>query len=334
MRRRRIWCELLPHEELAHPSTIGLLERFGLEPLIALPPHRQDPALASALARLDERGIPIGVWPLLSDEDGYWPSEGNSARFLERVREAIAFVRSAGASVRTLAVDLEPPLDVTSELMKGDLLHSGRILAKGLLHLPRPERIRAHRRALVAYAEIERELAADGIESVAAVVPTLVFDFASGTHLWQSLLKTPVSGPRWSVVSPMLYTSQIAFMLPSRNADDARAMLYALSRLLRTHLGDRASVSLGLVGTGKLGDEHVFSDPEELARDVELTLAAGVDDLALFSLEGVLRSGAPERWLIPYTTATARPPQSLRAGVVSGVVRAVVWASKPWSFLV
>src|SRR5437588_9404588 len=108
-RRRRIWCELLPPEELGHHATIALLEKFGLEPLIALPPDRETESMAKAIRALSQSSVPIGVWPLLSDEQGYWPSEANAAQFLPRVTRAIDFVDRAGASVRTLAVDLEPP---------------------------------------------------------------------------------------------------------------------------------------------------------------------------------------------------------------------------------
>ena len=61
------------------------------------------------------------------------------------------------------------------------------------------------------------------------------------------------------------------------------------------------SVSLGVVGPGKLGDEAALSSPAALAADTAIVTAAGSDDLALYALDGTLSRAEPEAWLAAFT---------------------------------
>jgi hypothetical protein len=70
-----------------------------------------------------------------------------------------------------------------------------------------------------------------------------------------------------------------------------------MSQDTRARYGVRASVSLGAVGTGALGDERTYRDPAELVEDVGIARGAGIDDLALFNLDGALARPPISRWL-------------------------------------
>lgn len=343
--KRRIWCELLPPETLAEPSTIALLRRFALEPIVALPPERETEAMFRALSALTDpkasghansghpdSGHPIrlGIWPLLSDAEGYWPSLGNAALFAARVRALLAELEARKIPVSVVAFDLEPPLDIMRGLMTGGGKEISKAIFAGLKSL-------THKGELAGAAEIaalDRELRARGVETLAAVMPNLVLDLASRSLLWEHTFRTPLAVAEWSVVSPMLYTTLIKEYLPSKRIERARALLYESTRLLVRAVGPaRASVSLGLVGPGKLGDEPYFDSPAELLLDVAAARAGGADDLALFSLETVLSRGDPEAWLMPFTCTEAQAPAGFEARLVSSLVRGAVWASTPLGWI-
>jgi hypothetical protein len=165
-------------------------------------------------------------------------------------------------------------------------------------------------------------LHARGLETIAAVLPPVVFDLFAEDDLWQGVFRTPVTAPGWSVLSPMLYTTLISRMLPSQNALSARALLFETGRMLVSSVGPaRASLSVGLVTTGKLGDEPAFGSPRELTLDVAAARAAGIDDLALFSLEGVLKRGTPESWLVPFAMASPISPPALLSRPLGAAMR-------------
>lgn len=307
-RRRRVWCELLPAEVLASPATLRLLERFQLEPILAFPPERDEGPYLEALATLFRAGRPFGVWPLLADRHGYWPSAENVAEFRERLQVVLQQLERVGVRPQTIAVDLEPPLQRMKPLMQGGVSAARGLWAEGRRALTPSQRLRQQEAAQVLHG-IARHLEAQGIESLAAVLPPVVLDLAGQGTTLQALFGTPVFHPEFQVVSPMMYTTLIRHLLPFGHAERARGLLYEGGKLLAERLGPgRASLSLGLVSPGKLRDEPAYNDPSELAQDVAAARATGIDDLALYSLEGVLARGAPEVWLSAFTEAEALVP--------------------------
>lgn len=319
-RRRRIWCERIPAQVLAEPATTGLLSRWSLEPILALPPERDEGPYLDVLAHWAAAGQPFGVWPLLKDEEGYWPSAQNAAHFVQRVQVVLQNLERRGARPRTVAFDLEPPLRTMRPLMEG-----GRVMARNLVDEGR-RALGAERRAQQAEAArvlggLARSLEAQGIETLAAVLPPVVLDLPSAGETMQALFGTPVFASDFEVVSPMMYTTLIGHLLPFGRPDRARDLLYEGGKLLVQHLGPgRASLSLGLVGPGKLENEPHYEGPAELAADVAAARATGIDDLALYALEGVLARGAPEPWLEAFTTVEAGPP---RLGMYGRTLRTV-----------
>lgn len=301
---RRVWVEHLPAGELGHPSTRRLLARYGLFPLIALPPDGQTAATRRALERLGADGIPVGLWPLLTDEAGYWPSAHNLPVFIERVREALAFTAGIPGGIRALAVDLEPPVAVMRRLLEGPRWP---VLAAGVLSGgvgARTRFIDAERRL----SGLLRDLAADRIETLAAILPPLVLDLFAERRVWQGLFRTPMLPRAFDVISPMLYSSILKAVFPCVGQTGARACLHVLTRrLVRLRGSGGACVSLGLVGMGKLVGEPTLSDPQELMDDVRAVVSGGASDLALFSLEGVMCQSHPERWLDVFTAVVTDP---------------------------
>jgi len=327
--RRRIWCELLPAEELGAPATVALLERLSLEPIVALAPGGDTPAMVAALRALSRASVRVGLWPLLNDEQGYWPSAVNAAEFCLRTREVAAFARQAGVRLSTIAVDLEPPLGVVRQLLQSTPVARVAHVAGELRDLREPRRVRTRRDAKTMFGALRAELSAAGIETIAAVMPPIALDMAWQSGFWQALLQTPVHSPGWSVLSPMMYTTIISSLLPGGSMPVARAMIFELGRALVAAVGTaRASMSLGLVGSGKLGNEPTYRGPHALLRDVQVARAAGVDDLALFSLEGALLRGDPERWLMPFTVAAAAPPRGLVGSLAATAFRAGINAGR------
>ena len=129
-----------------------------------------------------------------------------------------------------------------------------------------------------------------------AVLPLLVFDTAG--QLMQRALGTPADELPVQCHSVMAYTS--LFEGWSRGLIGRRRaewMLGLCARAARTRWGTRAGISLGAVGTGAFGDEPVLRSPAELARDVAIARAAGLTEISLFDLGGVVRRQPAEAWL-------------------------------------
>lgn len=280
-RRRRIYSELLPLAELGRDETLQALVERELELVVALWPSTLAETIPIA-ARFLERGGHVTLWPMLDDADGRWVNVENVAAFSAFVR---VVVEQAGAVCRELLIDLEPPIGTMQQWIANPLRSFGKDPKDAFL---------VGRRAL---RDLLDELGERGIARTAAVIPLCVYDQPKSPS-WQRLLGTPVDGLPFDTIHVMAYTT--LFQGYSRGLlgrKDALQLLDDLCVAAQKKYGARAAISLGCTGIGALGDEQAYRALAELAEDLQHTRAAGIDDVALFDLNGILRRDDAGVWL-------------------------------------
>lgn len=320
--RRRIWCETLPYEEVRRRDVLALLRSRGVGLLLAVrPPDLAE--LGRTLAAAADAEVPVALWPMLDDAAGRWASARSIDAYGVFARRACDAARASGAPLAELAVDLEPCIDDVRDALDGGL--APRRLARALA-----TSVSRYTPARAALAGLVDELAKQSVVTSAAVLPTVLLD-DPGAHAhptWQKLLGTPVTGVGFAHASVMVYTSILeGWSRGALGRDDARALVSSLGAMARDAWGDRAGLSLGCVGIGAFGDEPTYHGPSELADDVGLALAAGVDDLALFDLGGVLRRAPAEAWLDAFVDTEAT--RSVRTRTTTALVGALRASSAP-----
>jgi hypothetical protein len=277
-----VWCETLSFDELVRTDVLALVARHGVDVLLAVRPWQLD-QIAEVVRRLQGAGVCTALWPMLADGDGRWTSTRSIPRFIAFTDELLARV----PFVDELAIDLEPPF---SELVKW------KAWRPTWRQTPSPWRYHDARAALVlAVARWRRTR-----RITTAVLPVLAFE---GRGEWmQRVLGTPATALDVERHSVMAYTS--LFEGWSRGVVDRRraeTLLAWTARWSRTRFGARAALSLGTVGAGAFGDEPSYRDPTELARAVVIARTAGIAELSLFDLGGVVRRAPPEAWLAALT---------------------------------
>jgi hypothetical protein len=322
--RRRIWSELLPLEEVRAPGVLRLLSRYGLELAIAVRPETA-PGLGELLRACAGAGVRVAVWPMIADEAGRWASAGNAGKFWAFVLEVIERLAAEEITAGEVVFDLEPPLPLLRGALGG--LKGALQLLGAKMDLGAGER---------AYGEIARGLGARGIEASAAIVPLLLLD--SAERGWERCLGTPAEGVGWGRVHVMLYTSILeGWSRGLLRRADALALLGWGCRAARRRFGEAAGVSLGAVGVGALGDEPVYRAVQELREDVAAARAAGIEDLALFDLGGILARPPAEAWIEALVAtppapagAAALPPRAKCALAAARVAQIARRAAGPW----
>lgn len=298
---------------------LGLLSRFDVHPLVAVRPESDVGAVAAALNSVAARGLEPGIWPLLSLEEGYWPSERNLGPWRARVFELLDALEEHRAHVAWLAVDLEPPIGQISRLLRNTLALPFAAVELAAENMDLARFLGARRELDEAVRTIGRR----GVQTLGVTLPFAAHDLRDGVPVWQDMCETPWATISWDAAGIMAYGSMVAGA--SRGvlrAADARAVHQPLLDHLARHWGSRAHASLGVTGTGIFGDEPTYDDPEQLALDVSAARAAGIDDIALFCLEGILAQRAPERWLETFDAAPRIPPTTLRARAVRALATA------------
>jgi len=270
--RLRVWCETLPFERL--PAALPLLGRYRIDLLLAVRPW-QLPEIAEVVRRARGEGLFVAVWPMLADEDGRWANAHSCDKFIAFVDAVMIEAPFADE----LVIDAEPPYFQLEKWIRG-----------------RPARMSARDYGVARdeYAAATRRWHASR-RITTAVMPMLAFEVGGG---WmQRLLGTPVTALDVDRHSVMAYTS--LFEGWSRGVIDRRRAERLFSWCAsssKKRFGERTALSLGCVGSGAFGNEPAYRDHRELARDVAIARAAGIDELALFDLGGVMRRPPPEAW--------------------------------------
>lgn len=108
--RFRIWSEHLSLEALNTPETLRLLLYGQLHPLVDVSPETDIDKLADLFRRYTQHGLDPGIWPLLDDKEGYWPSEYNADRYFSHALSIISGLKAHNVLPSWVAVDLEPPI--------------------------------------------------------------------------------------------------------------------------------------------------------------------------------------------------------------------------------
>jgi hypothetical protein len=272
---------------------------------------------------------------MLADEEGRWANAENAPSFVRFVHDTLDALDAAGVTPREVLFDLEPPFAHTRALAVGAGSESEGTMAsraRALFGLgaarPHTATGKAMRSASEALGAAVAELHARGIGTASAVWPLVALD-PPGERQWQALLGTPVDALATTRVSVMMYTSILEGW--SRGAvrrRDAKALLAGASARALRRWGEGAGISLGCVGTGALLDEPVYRDPSELAEDVTLARAAGVHDLSLFDLGGVLAREPAEAWLDAFAHGAdvLGPAASRRVVAARRAARLATWA--------
>ncbi len=338
--------------ELASEPVLSLLARYGLDVLVAVTPATRA-ALPEVLRALHDRGVFAAVWPMIDDDDGRWASARTLGSFVAFVDSLTAELARSAVPLAEIAIDLEPPFFVAKAASHGAWLGPLRtaielredyaaasVTLRGFV-----ARLGADLRVSCAAVPLvlldgDHETDADradpgeasAIRSAGRAAPEADPGAREGGAVaslarpfFQGILGTPVDGVAFGSVSIMAYTSILEGW--SRGLLDRRASLGVLgecARLARARYGDRASISVGTVGTGAFTDEPVYRSVAELAEDVAVARAFGVDDLSLFDLGGLLRRGPAEAWLEAFVTDRDAPsdlPRRVRLG--SAALRAL-----------
>lgn len=276
--RHRVWCETLPFAELTSPYVTELVARYRLDLLVAVRPW-QLAEVGDVVRHFQDAGVFVAVWPMLADADGRWASASSSRAFIAFTDELLHMVPFA----EEVAIDLEPPLQLLARWKAGHPTWR---------QTPLPHTYRQACDALVAAVDRWRR----DRRITTAVLPLLALEWRG--QWMQRMLGTPATALGVDRHSVMAYTSLYeGWSRGLVNRARAERLFQLTARLTHARFGAKASLSLGTVGTGAFGDEVGYRDPRELARDVELARAAGIEELALFDLGGVIRRAPAEAWL-------------------------------------
>lgn len=275
-------------------KALPLLARSRTDIDVAVPSWKiGDHSLRSLLKASRSFGVEVRAWLLLPFDHGYWPNEANVDEFTQAVKDFVSWSESENLGVSWIVVDLEPSFNYTQQftslLSQGDFVGAIKLLKTHI----NPQEYVANKGK---FRDLIDFLHGRGWKAMAVTYPLVLDDLEDGAEGIQDALDIPCSGLGWDTVSFMVYLSSLQEYSPSPVGP---ALVYSYARDARNYFGDRAGVALGVVGPGGVtGDQDpVYSGPEVLRRDIGASMAGGIREIQVYSLEGIMDLGSAEEWV-------------------------------------
>jgi hypothetical protein len=305
--RITFYCEL-EADELANlfdqPGLIDDLQTMQVS--VSLGILDLSPLRAGVIRKLNNAGIPVVAWLLLSKQEGYWCNLGNAPQAVDRYADIKVWSEQHGLRWDGIGLDIEPDIREMEEFAQARLRVGWRLLGRAF----RQRNLAAEK---ARYHALVEQIRSDGYRVDVYQLPIMVDERSMHSSLLQRTLCL-VDLPADREVL-MLYSS---FLRPR-----GPGFLWSYGP---------QSQSIGVGSTGGGVDIGVLDtrplEWNELARDLRLAWVFG-DDIHIFSLEGCVRAGFLKRlkdfeWDLPIIEPVEQ------ADIVDGwrtALRSFLWLS-------
>lgn len=304
-----MWCEFLKPQDVCKDFVINLFKKYNVALNFKLEYMSFTDDLFEMIRIYNQNGIPVSIWAVLSDELGYWINEANVDTFGDYVHKLVDIIDLKGLKIYGLCIDMEPPYPLVKKLTNPGSIFDKLIFYITLL----TKNLNAGRYSYSKhkFTEIAQFLKIKGLESYVPVVRELYNDVLSGTDMIQNALETPVFDIPWDKYNFMYYATMIRKQIRKYNKGDVDYMVLRQVELLKERFKDNLSISAGVTNTGKLGNEPYYDNMDDFYRDIGVLKTCGVNDISIFSLDGILDPEKLEMFLKgvyeakPYTPETS-----------------------------
>ena len=304
--RATAWLEFWEPDELAETMAFANTHRLNVNIAFIRDVHDQDDLTAACDAAATQE-VAIRLWPLLPEDLGYWPNQGNVDAFFTYVDQLLQWAPESCPQLDGIVVDLELSIDRVHQLSalfeeSGSITDIVNYLLEGIDE-------ETFEQARLRYAEEVQSIQDRGWTVSCTAWPLIADDFYDEDETLAMMLWSPVEGIGWDSVSIMVYRSmfntQFANALPDSSSDFTSFVVASYAATMRERYGDRAAVDVGITGTGVISLEGLES-AEELQSDIAAALGAGIElnRIAVYSLEGVMSHDDGPDWVAVPTPAT------------------------------
>lgn len=294
---------------VANAEVIADLKDLHAE--VAVPTEDFSPARAAVVHQLNQDGIPVIAWLVLSQEDGIYLNADNAPQAAARIAAFEKWTEENSLKWEAVGLDIEPNFNEFA-MLKG---HRWRLI--GTL-LGRSLNFRRAAQAKRDYARLIREIQARGYPVQTYLMPYVPAERSVHSTLPDRMLGTvDVRGNQEYL---MLYTS------------NARAvgggMIWSLGRHAQ-------GITIGVTdGEGKPGSASGPLDWEEFSRDLIVT-SHFTNRIGIYNLEGCVKQGFLSRLKsMDWSQSVMIPEASLkRAERVGLLSRTVLWIASNLLYL-
>lgn len=247
--------------------------------------------LKEVLHAAKEKGINISIWPLLQVEQGPWASEHNYEIFGKLVSQTIDWLEREHIQPEYIVINMENGLaqmDSIKNFLK-DNDHTS--IIKVLLNNVDRERFN---KSVEEYKRIVNEIHDKGFKAMITTYPFMVDDFQDEDPDIQDLANVPISGIDWDAYTFTPYRTAYSGDL---GVTFSPYIVFEYGKAAGNLFKKKARLALGIIGESEHGPG--YKSPLDLEKDIAAAKAAGIEEIDLFHLGGMIREGNVSDWINP-----------------------------------
>lgn len=309
-------CEFLTPADMVRRKAVDVIADTGtMVCLRTLYKDLEDPSFTAMLDAFKDRGIGQSFlpWPMLDVKDGYYANEITVDKFAALVKRVLDWYCDHGYEIpQGIIVDLEPCTD-PEEARKAeqvrlegkkeepkkkdfDIMSFVGKLVDGIDENVNPERFEA---AAVKFGEMQDMMHGYGTKAIAVALPMAYEDIFDNRLLIQDFMTCPVTNVNWDMINFMIFnTDYVAATKGIITNEEYRHLLYAYGKEFVQKWGaEKSSITLGITNVGIADTRAVQRDPELYRLEVGALLAAGMTNVGIYALDGVLDLPDPRVWI-------------------------------------
>lgn len=318
-----VTAEYTPYEDLVKPEVVGLFKEYKVAICVCVRADQVDDKLDRLYSVYEDAGVGILFWPMLPLEDGLYVNKKTTGVYLDYLDVLFDWADSHGHKIEAIVVDVEPSYvpPTPGEEPPGLLQNVRRVrkdMGKESFDASIPE-----------FEKIVDKLHEHDCLAVAAAFPFVIDDRLKGRHGWEDLTGGPVATIDWDYLAIMMYSSWfVEYGGPfGVDWDVAHHLTYDYSRDLKEVWGEKAAVAVGVTNPGQGGETTVYPSAEMIGPALAAVKAAGIDNVGIYDLKGILESDDPESWFRTLAeTGPALPDKGkAKAKSVRRLLRALGW---------
>ena len=294
----------------AEPGLIKMLQ--DLHATVAIPTLDFSSQRANIARTLNQQGVPVVGWILLSKEQGYYLTADNVSQAAARVADFEKWTHDYDLRWAAVGLDLEPNFAELTRLRQ----HPWRLITT---FLGRSVNILRLRRARVAYSLLVNDIRSHGYPVQVYQMPYIPAERSVHSSLLDRLLGTvDIDGDQEYL---MLYTS---YARPV-----GAAMIWSLGAHARgIAIGSTDGDQAAGIGNGPL-------QWQEFSRDL-IVASHFTNKIGVYDLEGCVHQGfLPHLVTMDWSQSVSMPAESIRrAARIGFMIRAVLWFGSNLVYLI
>lgn len=307
-------CEFLTANDLIEKGAVELLADTGSAlALRTMPEDLENDDFKALLASFKDHGIEQNFvpWPLLDIDDGYYANSKTAAKFSWMMKRTLDWYANNNFEIsQGVIIDLEPSTD-PKEAQKAEQV---RLEGKK----PEKEKFDVMKFVGKLIDQIDESLDADpfeaatreftamqdmmhgyGTTAIAVALPLAYEDLFDDKLFIQQFMTCPITNVEWDIIDWMIFnTDYVAATKGVITNEEYRQLIYTYAKEFLNKWGsDKTAITLGITNTGITDTRAVQTDPELYRLEASALLAAGIDNISIYALDGVLSQPDPKAWI-------------------------------------